>query len=100
MNKNQPTGKQKKSVPKKVDGKALEIVPPNAAGIDVGGNERYERKFWPALASRMRRDRMDNGFCRTQSRSRRDSSDQGAASKGLAAGSPDGKQSRHDLVST
>ena len=41
MNKNKPTGKQKKSVPKKVDWKALEIVHPNAAGIDVGGSEHW-----------------------------------------------------------
>src|SRR5215469_13082820 len=39
MSANQPTGAKKKSVPKKVDGKALEVVHPNAAGIDVGGSE-------------------------------------------------------------
>ena len=42
MNKNKLTGKkQKRSVPKKVDGKALEIVHPNAAGVDVGGSEHW-----------------------------------------------------------
>jgi transposase len=41
MRANKPTGKQKKSVQKKVDWKALEIVHPNAAGIDVGGSEHW-----------------------------------------------------------
>ena len=35
MRVNKPTGKPKKSVPKKVDWKALEIVHPDAAGIDT-----------------------------------------------------------------
>jgi hypothetical protein len=35
------SGKQKRSVPKKVDWKALEIVHPDAAGIDVGGSEHW-----------------------------------------------------------
>src|SRR6516225_507229 len=40
MNKNKLTGKkQKRSVPKKVDWKALEIVHPDAAGVDVGASE-------------------------------------------------------------
>jgi hypothetical protein len=39
MEKKNLTGKQKRSVQKKVDWKALEIVPPEAAGIDVGGSE-------------------------------------------------------------
>jgi transposase len=39
MDQKNPAGKQKRSVPKKVDGKALEIVHPDAAGIDVGGSE-------------------------------------------------------------
>ena len=38
---NKPTGAKKKSVPKKVDWKALEIVHPDAAGIDVGGSEHW-----------------------------------------------------------
>jgi hypothetical protein len=37
MRAKKPTGKQKRSVQKKVDWKALEIVHPDAAGIDVGG---------------------------------------------------------------
>jgi len=41
MNKKRPTGKQKRSVPKRVDWKALEVVHPDAAGIDVGGNEHW-----------------------------------------------------------
>src|SRR5215469_11935222 len=41
MSANQPTGAKKKSVPKKVDGKALEVVHPDAAGIDVGGSEHW-----------------------------------------------------------
>ena len=36
-----PAGEQKRSVPKKVDWKALEIVHPDAAGIDVGCNEHW-----------------------------------------------------------
>jgi transposase len=35
------TGKQKRSAQKKVDWKALEIVHPDAAGIDVGGSEHW-----------------------------------------------------------
>jgi hypothetical protein len=38
MNKKKPTGKQKRSMPKREDWKALEIVHPDAAGIDVGGS--------------------------------------------------------------
>ena len=41
MRANKPTGKQKRSVPKKVDWKALEVVHPDAAGIDVGGSEHW-----------------------------------------------------------
>ena len=41
MRAKKPTGKQKRSVPKKVDWKALEIVHPDAAGIDVGGSEHW-----------------------------------------------------------
>ncbi len=41
MSRNKPTGPQKGSVPKKVDWKALEIVHPDAAGIDVGGSEHW-----------------------------------------------------------
>jgi hypothetical protein len=41
MSANQPTGAKKKSVPKKVDWKALEVVHPDAAGIDVGGSEHW-----------------------------------------------------------
>jgi transposase len=41
MKKQKPTGKQKGSVQKKVDWKALEIVHPDAAGIDVGGSEHW-----------------------------------------------------------
>ena len=43
MSANKPTGKQKRSVQKKVkvDWKALEIVHPDAAGIDVGGSEHW-----------------------------------------------------------
>ena len=41
MSKKKPTGKQKGSVQKKVDWKALEIVHPEAAGIDVGGSEHW-----------------------------------------------------------
>lgn len=36
-----PTGKRNRSVPRKVDWKALEIVHPDAAGIDVGGSEHW-----------------------------------------------------------
>src|SRR5712692_9692139 len=41
MSRNKPTGKQKGSVQKKVDWKALAIVHPDAAGIDVGGSEHW-----------------------------------------------------------
>jgi transposase len=41
MSGNKPTGKQNRSVQKKVDWKALEIVHPDAAGIDVGGSEHW-----------------------------------------------------------
>src|SRR5215468_5128903 len=41
MRANKPTGRPKRSVPKKVDWKALEIVHPDAAGIDVGGSEHW-----------------------------------------------------------
>jgi len=41
MNKQKPAGKQKRSVPKRMDWKALEIVHPDAAGIDVGGSEHW-----------------------------------------------------------
>jgi transposase len=41
MKAEKPTGKQKRSVQKKVDWKALEIVHPDAAGIDVGGSEHW-----------------------------------------------------------
>src|SRR4051812_45755080 len=41
MEKKNQTGKRKRSVPKKVDWKALEIVHPEAAGIDVGGSEHW-----------------------------------------------------------
>jgi len=39
MSAHKPKGAQKRSVPKKVDWKALEVVHPDAAGIDVGGSE-------------------------------------------------------------
>ena len=42
MGSNNPTGRQKQSAQKrKVDWKALEIVHPDAAGIDVGGSEHW-----------------------------------------------------------
>jgi transposase len=41
MSRKKPTGKQKGSVQKRVDWKALEIVHPHAAGIDVGGSEHW-----------------------------------------------------------
>src|SRR6516165_6430078 len=41
MSANKPTGAKKKSVPKKVDWKALEVVHPDAAGIDVGSSEHW-----------------------------------------------------------
>ena len=39
MSKKKPAGKQKGSAQGKVDWKALDIVHPDAAGIDVGGGE-------------------------------------------------------------
>ena len=41
MRAKKPKGQQKTSVQKKVDWKALEIVHPNAGGIDVGGSEHW-----------------------------------------------------------
>jgi hypothetical protein len=41
MRKNKPAGTEKQSGRKKVDWKALEIVHPAAAGIDVGGSEHW-----------------------------------------------------------
>jgi hypothetical protein len=41
MSKNKPAGTEKQSGRKKVDWKALEIVHPEAAGIDVGGSEHW-----------------------------------------------------------
>ena len=41
MRKKQPAGKQKRSAREKVDWKALDIVHPEAAGIDVGGSEHW-----------------------------------------------------------
>ncbi len=41
MNRKKPTGKQRGSAQKRVDWKALEIVHPDAAGIDVGGSEHW-----------------------------------------------------------
>jgi transposase len=41
MNKKKSRGRHKGSVQKKVDWKALEIVHPDAAGIDVGGSEHW-----------------------------------------------------------
>ena len=41
MRKKKPAGKQKRSAREKVDWKALEIVHPEAAGIDVGGSEHW-----------------------------------------------------------
>jgi transposase len=41
MERKAPAGKQPKSVRKSVDWKALEIVHPDAAGIDVGGSEHW-----------------------------------------------------------
>jgi transposase len=41
VSKSRPSGKQKKSARKQVDWKALEIVHPDAAGIDVGGHEHW-----------------------------------------------------------
>jgi len=41
MRKKRPTGKQGDSAPKQMDWKALEVVHPDAAGIDVGGHEHW-----------------------------------------------------------
>jgi len=41
MSKKRPAGKQKGSAQGKVDWKALDIVHPDAAGIDVGGSEHW-----------------------------------------------------------
>ena len=41
MNRKKPAGRQDQSVRKKMDWKALEIVHPEAAGIDVGGSEHW-----------------------------------------------------------
>ena len=41
MSRTKPTSKPKGAVQKKVDWKALEIVHPDAAGIDVGGSEHW-----------------------------------------------------------
>ena len=41
MRKKKPAGKQKESAREKVDWKALEVVHPEAAGIDVGGSEHW-----------------------------------------------------------
>jgi len=41
VSRKKPTGKQKGSAQKRVDWKALEIVHPDAAGIDVGGSEHW-----------------------------------------------------------
>ena len=41
MSSKKTAGRQKASAPKKVDWKALDIVHPAAAGIDVGGSEHW-----------------------------------------------------------
>jgi transposase len=41
MRKNKPADQQKESARKKTDWKALDIVHPEAAGIDVGGSEHW-----------------------------------------------------------
>lgn len=41
MRSKKPAGKRKESAPRKVDWKALEIVHPDAAGIDVGGSQHW-----------------------------------------------------------
>src|SRR2546425_12139746 len=41
MSRKKPRGKQKGSVQKRMEWKALEIVHPDAAGIDVGGSEHW-----------------------------------------------------------
>jgi hypothetical protein len=61
MRKKKPTGPQKGSIRAKVDWKALDVVHPDAAGIDVGGSEHWvaispdgvpSRRFRPAPTSR------------------------------------------------
>jgi transposase len=41
VSRKKPTGKQNRSAQKRVDWKALEIVHPDAAGVDVGGSEHW-----------------------------------------------------------
>jgi hypothetical protein len=41
MRKKKPAGQQKGSAREKVDWKALDVVHPEAAGIDVGGSEHW-----------------------------------------------------------
>ena len=41
MNKKRPRGKKEKSAPQQTDWKALEIMHPDAAGIDIGGSEHW-----------------------------------------------------------
>ena len=41
MKSKKPAGKRKQSAQRKVDWKALEMVHPDAAGIDVGGSEHW-----------------------------------------------------------
>ena len=41
MSRKKPAGRQDQSVRKKVDWQALEIVHPQAGGIDVGGSELW-----------------------------------------------------------
>lgn len=41
MHSQKPAGKRKKSAPANMEWKALEIVHPNAAGIDIGGSEHW-----------------------------------------------------------
>src|ERR1700758_3723411 len=41
MSNKKPTSKPRRSAPKKMDWKALEVVHPDAAGIDVGGSEHW-----------------------------------------------------------
>jgi transposase len=55
MSKQVPTGKQKRSVRKTVDWKVMEIVHPDAAGIDVGGSEHWVAVSPERDAERVRR---------------------------------------------
>ena len=41
MNKSRPRGKHNKSAPQQMDWKALDVVHPDAAGIDIGGREHW-----------------------------------------------------------